>query len=99
MTAELSPADAARELGSRLDAQGRLKRWPTRRKYQRAAVFYLVAKFERVRRYSEAEVNDVLDAWAPFRDAALLRRTLIEERLLERTPDGREYWVRSEEGD
>jgi hypothetical protein len=54
---------------------------------------YLVAKFERGRRYSEPEVNEILDTWAPFRDAALLRRTMIEEHLLERTPDGREYWV------
>ena len=88
-----SPAEAAKELGNWLDAQGRLRQWPTRRRYQRAAVFYLVAKFEHARRYTEPEVNETLDLWAPFRDAALLRRTLIEEHLLERTPDGREYWV------
>jgi hypothetical protein len=88
-----SPADAARQLGHWLDAQGHLAQWPTRRKLQRYAVFYLVAKFERGRRYSEPEVNEILDTWAPFRDAALLRRTMIEEHLLERTPDGREYWV------
>ena len=91
--ARLSPAEAAKQLGGWLDAQGLLRQWPTRRKYQRAAVFYLVAKFERERRYSEPEVNEILDRWAPFRDAPLLRRTLVEERLLERTPDGREYWV------
>jgi hypothetical protein len=88
-----SPAEAARELGGWLDGQGRLRQWPTKRKYQRAAVFYLVAKFEAARIYSESEVNVLLDQWAPFRDSALLRRTLIEERLLERTPDGREYRV------
>jgi hypothetical protein len=89
-----SPADAARELGENwLDRQGRLKQWPTKRRLQRAAVFYLVAKFERSRTYTEPQVNEILDDWAPFRDAPLLRRTLIEERLLERTPDGREYWV------
>ena len=88
-----SPAEAARELSGWLDAQGRLKQWPTKRRLQRAAVFYLVAKFEALRRYSEPEVNDILDTWALFHDAALLRRTMIEEQLLERTPDGREYWV------
>jgi hypothetical protein len=60
---------------------------------QRAAVFYLVAKFERGRRYSEPEVNVILDTWAPFRDAPLLRRTMVEEHLLQRTPDGSEYRV------
>lgn len=89
----MSPAEAARELGNFLDAQGRLLQWPTRRRLQRAAVFYLVAKFERARRYSEPEVNETLDRWAPFRDAPLLRRTMVEEGLLERTVDGREYWV------
>lgn len=88
-----TPAEAAKELGRRLDAKGRLGQWPTKRKFQRAAVFYLVAKFERGRRYTESEVNDILDSWAPFRDAALMRRTMVEEGLLERTTDGREYWV------
>ena len=88
-----SPAEAARRLGHWLDAQGHLTQWPTRRILQRYAVFYLVAKFERGRSYSEPEVNEILDTWAPFRDAALLRRTMIEEHLLERTSDGRGYWV------
>ncbi len=89
----LTPAEAARELSGWLDAQGHLFRWPTKRKLQRAAVFYLVAKFERERAYDEAEVNAVLDTWAPFKDAALLRRTMVEEHLFQRTPDGREYRV------
>ena len=88
-----TPAEAAKELGHWLDAQGHLTQWPSRRRMQRYAVLYLVAKFQRARRYSEPEVNAILDTWAPFRDAALLRRTLIEEHLLERTADGREYWV------
>lgn len=93
--APLTPSEAARELARWLDAQGRLRQWPTRRGTQRAAAFYLIAKFESGRRYSEAEVNEILDRWAPFRDAALLRRTLVEEGLLARTADGREYWVAS----
>ncbi len=88
-----SPAEAARVLGGRLDAQGRLKAWPTKRTYQRAAAVYLAAKFERGREYSEQQVNDLLDAWAPFRDPALLRRTMVEERLLARTSDGSRYWL------
>lgn len=92
----MTPAEAARELGAWLDAQGRLRAWPTKRRLQRAAVHYLVAKFERGRDYAEPAVNAILDEWAPFRDAALLRRTLIEERLLDRTPDGARYWVATE---
>jgi hypothetical protein len=90
---EMTPAEAARELGSWLDSRGHLPRWPTKRKFQRAAMFYLIAKFEQGRAYSELEVGERLDRWAPFRDAPLLRRTMIEERLMERTADGREYRV------
>jgi hypothetical protein len=89
----LTPSEAAKELRGWLDGQGHLMRWPTKRKLQRTAVAYLVAKFERDRVYAEQEVNAVLDTWASFRDAALLRRTMVEEHLLERTPDGREYRV------
>lgn len=92
-TETMSPAEAVRELPNWLDGQGKLRAWPTKRRLQRAAVHYLVAKFERGRQYTEPEVNTVLDEWAPFRDAPLLRRTLIEERLLARTPDGGRYWV------
>jgi hypothetical protein len=89
----MTPAEAVQELGRWLDGQGRLSRWPAKRRLQQAAVSYLVAKFEVSREYSEAEVNNVLDEWAPFHDAALLRRTLIEARLLARTSDGARYWV------
>lgn len=88
-----NPSEAARELAHRLDGQGRLRQWPARFKYQRLAAAYLVAKFETQRVYSEAEVNAVLDNWTLFRDAAALRRTLVEEGLLERTADGSEYRV------
>ena len=93
----ISPAEAASELGRWLDSQGCLRQWPTKRRSQQLAVHYLVAKFEAARVYSEQEVNEILDRWAPFRDAALLRRMLIEEQLLRRTPDGREYSVNEPE--
>lgn len=89
-----TPAQAARNLAHRLDAQGRLVRWPTKLTHQRMAAAYLVAKFERGRTYSEPEINTVLDEWSLFRDAAILRRTMVEEGWLERTSDGREYRVR-----
>ncbi len=54
---------------------------------------FSAAKFEAGRRYNEAEVNALLDEWTMFRDAAILRRTMVEEGLLGRTADGREYWV------
>ena len=44
------------------------------------------------RRYSEAELNDLLDAWSTFHDPATLRRELYNKKLVERTDKGAEYW-------
>lgn len=88
-----TPAEAARRLGTWLDAQGRLTGWPAKRSLQVNAAYYLVAKFEGSRRYSEAQINAILDSWSLFRDAARLRREMVELGVLGRTPDGREYWL------
>ncbi len=88
-----TPAEAARRLGTWLDAQGRLTGWPAKCSLQVLVSYYLVAKFEGSRRYSEAEVNAILDTWSLFRDAARLRREMVELGLLGRTSDGREYWL------
>ena len=73
------------------DAQGRLARWPTRRALQVLVLWGLWLRFDAKRRYSEREVNEVLNAHHAFGDHCLLRRELIELRLLTRTPGGAEY--------
>jgi hypothetical protein len=47
-------------------------------------------RFDAKRRYSEREVNEVLNAHHSFGDHCLLRRELIEMKLLARTPGGAE---------
>lgn len=83
-----------------LDEQERLKCWPSSRKrkaVQRLALEFLIAKFEPDRRYSEKEVNTLLTEHHTFGDSALLRRELIESRLLERLRDGSAYWRAQEQ--
>ncbi len=48
-------------------------------------------RFDAKRRYSEREVNEVLNTHHAFGDHCLLRRELIELNLLTRTPGGAEY--------
>jgi len=86
---------APTELRGYLDAQGRLKRYPTRRKkvVQSLALAYLASKFEAGRSYSEAEVNELLRRWHTFEDWALLRRELFEQGYINRTQDGASYWA------
>jgi hypothetical protein len=73
------------------DAHGRLLRWPARRAEQVLALWCLWLRFDGKRRYSEREVNEVLNTHHAFGDHCLLRRELVEAKLLARTPGGAEY--------
>jgi hypothetical protein len=68
---------------------GRITAMPARRK-PRLLLLNLVAQaFEPGRHYDEAAVNQVLKGL--FDDHAALRRYLVDEALMSRTPDGT-YW-------
>lgn len=73
------------------DEQGRLVRWPSRYQVQRYALWGLWLHFDAKRRYTEAEVNEVLNARHGFGDHCTLRRELVEMRLLARSDGGKEY--------
>lgn len=103
LTQLLSPANA--ELNQRdarltqpaalrrfLDREARVTTWPAKRKDQQAVLDYLIAKFSFGQDYTEAQVNDLLNAWHTFGDPAYLRRSLISLGLFQRTPDGARYW-------
>lgn len=82
---------AADRVLRQFDAQGRLQRWPSRRTEQVLALWVLWMPFDGKRRYTEREVNEVLNAHHAFGDHCLLRRELVELKLLARTPGGAEY--------
>jgi hypothetical protein len=73
------------------DADARLLRWPNKRAEQVLALWCLWMPFDGKRRYSEHEVNEVINAHHAFGDHCLLRRELVELKLLERTPGGEQY--------
>jgi hypothetical protein len=73
------------------DTHGRLQRWPAKRAEQVLALWCLWMPFDGKRRYSEREVNEILNAHHAFGDHCLLRRELVEADLLARTPGGHEY--------
>jgi len=54
---------------------------------------YLAAKFEVGKKYTEKEVNDVLNEHHSFNDPATLRRLMFGQKLINRTIDGRQYWL------
>jgi hypothetical protein len=73
------------------DADGRLLRWPGKRPEQVLALWCLWMAFDAKRRYSEREVNEILNAHHAFGDHCLLRRELVEMKLIARTPGGEQY--------
>ncbi len=76
-----------------LDDRKRLKAFPAKRKMKVYALFYLAGKFEQGIRYTEPEVNDLLDRWHIFHDPATLRRELYNGHFLNREPNGSLYWL------
>ncbi|MDR0397330.1 MAG: DUF2087 domain-containing protein [Oscillospiraceae bacterium] len=76
-----------------LDEEGRLKQYPAKQGRQLLALEYIASKFDDEKRYTEREVNQLLETWHTFGDWALLRRDLYDVGLLNRTPDGVAYWL------
>jgi hypothetical protein len=81
----------AKKALQQFDTRGRLVRWPTKLSVQRLAMWILWTLFDSKRRYTEKEVNEVLRAANTFGDHVLLRRELIDHKLLTRKSDCSEY--------
>ena len=67
-------------------------RWPKKRCDKEAVVKWLATKFDLDKKYSEKEVNEIIDQHHSFADIALLRRELISRKYLLRKTDGSQYW-------
>ena len=84
------------ELKNYLDDLERVKEWPSKRnkgQFQLLVLKYLASKFSPGMTYTEKEVNALLNQYHTFNDPALLRREMVERRLLERKRDGSAYWL------
>jgi len=67
-------------------------RWPKKPSVKKIVINWLSNKFNGKIKYSEKEVNEILDRHHSFNDIALLRRELISRKFLSRKDDGSEYW-------
>lgn len=77
-------------VGDYLRPDGRLKTIPAQRKKLEAILRYVVNVFDVGKRYSEAEVNDILGRF--HEDVASLRRELVGAKLMQREGGGGAYW-------
>jgi len=90
----MESTDARRNVRRFLDADDRIKVWPSKLKDRKLVLGWLAARFEPGHHYAEREVNEILKRLHTFEDWALLRRALIDYRFLERLGDGSRYWRR-----
>ena len=75
----------------RYNDSGLLTSWPTKRSHQLLCLWVFWSHIPKGHTFSEAQINDILNAHHTFHDHALLRRELYDMQLLHRTIDGREY--------
>ena len=69
-----------------------ITRWPKKPSDKKIVINWLTDKFNGEIKYSEKEVNEILDRDHSFNDIALLRRELISRKFLSRKDDGSEDW-------
>lgn len=84
-------SDIVRRTLRLFDDQGRLTRLPVKRSLQLMALWGLWMHFDGKRPYTEREVNQILTAWHSFSDYCTLRRDLVMQKLMARTPDSAVY--------
>jgi len=75
-----------------IDDTGKIKSWPSKHDFKFQVLEYLANKFEYNYFYREKEVNNIIESYHTFNDYFLLRRGLIESKLLSRTRNGAKYW-------
>lgn len=85
-------SSTARKALLQFDSAGRLVRLPNKLSVQQMAMWWMWTQFTVRRKYTEKEVNQVLNAHHTFGDQATLRRELVNMKLLGRKPDCSEYW-------
>ena len=73
------------------DAEGVLTSWPSRLNLQTLCQWGFWSRLPRGAVFTEREISEHIKNWHAFGDHALIRRAMVDARMLERTVDGREY--------
>jgi len=78
-----------------LDKDGKFSKLPGKRQKRKldAMIAALAIKFRQEGIYSEQEINTILNRHHSFNDPATLRRLLIGSGYMDRSIDGRQYWL------
>lgn len=87
------PVDHARieKVLRHFDKAGTMIRWPGRTNHQTLCLWAIWSRIPTGQPFSESEINQFIINGHSFGDHALLRRSMVDARMLARTPDGRLY--------
>jgi len=89
---ESNKHDIEKQIIARFLEENKIKLVPVKASHKLLVLKYLASKFEIGKEYTESEVNAIIDDWHTFGDYFILRRELIDSRLLCRLPNGSKYW-------
>lgn len=73
------------------DAQARLLRWPKKTSVRGLCLIWIWSRIPARRALGEPDINGIIQQNEGIGDYVMLRRALVDEGLLRRTPDGRTY--------
>ncbi|MGN0536606.1 MAG: DUF2087 domain-containing protein [Acutalibacteraceae bacterium] len=74
------------------DSEGRLVQYPCKKSLRIIALIKIADCFDKDRKYTEKEVNEIIRQNISFSDFALIRREMFQQKLIGRLSDGSEYW-------
>jgi hypothetical protein len=83
--------DYENELRGFLDEDLKLKQLPSKSAKKIVALHYISEKLLPVKQYSEKEVNEVIKSVISFGGHSLVRRELVDAKLISRSNDRRIY--------
>ncbi len=89
--AKPAPTDPQLQKALRAFSEGIMIRWPKQTTTQGLCLWVFWARLPANSDLSEKDVNEVLKAGNSFGDHPLLRRSMIDHKLMTRTKDGRIY--------
>lgn len=78
-----------------LNQDGKFTQFPGKKQKnkQHLMLEFLAEQFETGKNYTEKEVNEILNQHHSFNDPATLRRLMFGKQLINRTLDGKRYWL------
>ena len=88
--------DYHKKLENYYDAEGKLLQYPSKRPMRIISLIKIAECFEKDKKYTEKEVNEIIKSKIAFSDVELIRREMFQYKMIGRLKDGSQYWAESD---